>query len=185
MAVAGYCRSWKEGESVMNPFNPIGNIIPGSQLLKVKGYRRVQEYPVPPGTTVPIFDEDEDILYIKSVDPNNYATIYRYGLTELEEEPVQNGFVSEKEFQDFKEEVIDGQRSIQSVLESLQSTIAGLQSNAADVHPSSQTTIDGEYTDISESSGHGKNKGHIQNRPGRHRSGGFNKRNDGTDSTSS
>ena len=166
----------------MNIFNPIGNIIPGSQLIKAKGFRRAQEYPVPPGTTVPIFDEDEDVLYIKSVDPNNYATVYRYGLTELEEEPVQNGFVSDKEFQEFKEEVIDGQRSIQSVLESLQSTIAGLQSASTNVY-SAIKTIDGEYTDVSESVSNGKNKGRIQNRSGRYRSGGFNKRNDGTEST--
>lgn len=154
----------------MNPFNPIGNIIPGSQLLKVKGFRRAQEYPVPPGTTVPIFDEDEDILYIKSVDPNNYSTVYRYGLTELEDDPVQNGFVSEKEFQEFKEEVINGQRNIQSVLESFQAKLDGLQPNAANVYAAVESeVIDAEYTDVKpagKSTGRTdkRHKGHFQYR---------------------
>lgn len=163
-----------------NPFNTFGNIIPGSQLNRTKGLRGAKEYPVPPNTVAPIFDEDENILYIKSVDQNNYASVRRYGLTELEDEPVQNGMVSEKEFQAFKEEVLDGQRSIQSILESFQTAIDRLQSNAANVHNagSSKTVdaIDAEFTTVeptTDKPDFRKNKwykGNLQHRSERERS---------------
>lgn len=159
-----------------NPFVGFGSIAPGAQLLQAKGLRGAKEYPVPPNAIVPIFDEDEDILYIKSVDQNNYATVRRYGLTELEDEPVQNGMVSEKEFHEFKEEVLNGQRSIQSVLESFQTAIDRLQSNAANVRSADSAkadAIDAEYTTVESASNkpdYRKNKrykGNLQNRSGR------------------
>lgn len=88
-------------------------LMPGGRLIRVANYQEAKDYPVPLNSEVPLFDENEDVLYIKRCDVNNFVTTTRFHLTAMEEEPQPQGdYVTSEEFISFKEEILNGQRSI-------------------------------------------------------------------------
>ena len=44
-------------------------------LIGVRGKEGAMAYPLPPNSAVPLFDEDEDVLYIKRTDGAGFATL--------------------------------------------------------------------------------------------------------------
>ena len=86
--------------------------LPGmqQQLIRVKGIESARMYSMPVLSTVPLFDEDEDVLYIKSTDASGYPTIRVFNLVEVFEKPIQNDmskyYVTIEEFEKFKEEIL-------------------------------------------------------------------------------
>lgn len=86
------------------------------QLIRVNGIESARAYSVAPGSTMPLFDSNEDIMYIKSVDGSGFPTIRRFRFEE-ENELTNEGaskYVTKEEFEVFKKEVLNnGKQSIQ------------------------------------------------------------------------
>ena len=100
----------------MNSINPV--LTPGQRLLGVKGADAAEKYPMPRDCHAPLFDEDEDYLYIKKTDVNGGVTIDRY---RLEPDPIPKfdpkKYVTVDDFNSFKveikEEILNGINSLQ------------------------------------------------------------------------
>ena len=94
--------------------------IPGPQLDKVNGMDSARAFPMKPNSTIALFDANEDIMYIKSTDSNNFATIRRFRFVEEPEAPVlpmntnTGNYVTKEEFDKFREEVLNGQQSVRT-----------------------------------------------------------------------
>ena len=98
---------------LLNTQNP--TLLPGQRLLSVKGgYEAAEKYPTPRDCEAPIFDEEEDYLYIKRTDTNGGVTISRYALVE---DPIPRfdpkKYVTVDDFTSFKEEILNGFNSLQ------------------------------------------------------------------------
>lgn len=85
-------------------------------ILKVNGIESAKAYPTQPNSMVALFDENEDVFYIKSTDASNFPTIRKYRFVEetdkKENEIDSSKFVTVDEFSKFKEEVLNAQQSI-------------------------------------------------------------------------
>lgn len=124
----------------MNRFgNPF--MLQGQRLPKANGIQEAREYPTGIDCEVAIFDTNDDIMYIKTTDGNGFGSLRRFRITEepLETVEVNPNSVSRSEFNEFKEEVLNGQRSILESIKSLQPAA------------SSSAVVDGEYTELAES----------------------------------
>ena len=104
--------------------------LPGmqQQLIRVKGIDSARMYAMPASSTVPLFDENEDILYIKSTDASGYPTIRVFNLVEVIEKHDQNEnakYVTIEEFEKFKEEILNGKQFIQQPVANGKSKYSG------------------------------------------------------------
>lgn len=92
-------------------YNPTNS----QSLLRVNGIESAKAYPTQPNSMVALFDENEDVFYIKSTDASNFPTIKKYRFTEEVEKKDSDDtgkFVTFEEFSKFKEEVLNAQQSI-------------------------------------------------------------------------
>lgn len=79
----------------------------GSQLLRVNGIEGAKAYQTYPGSTIALFDNSEDIMYIKSVDQCGFPTIRTFRFEEIKEAPVPNNdYVSRGELEDYVKHLI-------------------------------------------------------------------------------
>ena len=51
-------------------------------VVPVKGIEGAKAYPIGPNCRVPLFDDSEDILYVKTTDTNGFPSIKAYDLNE-------------------------------------------------------------------------------------------------------
>lgn len=82
----------------------------GEDLYRVQGMDGAKRFPTRPNSRYALFDADDDVLYIKVTDQNNYpVSLLRFRFT-AEEEPVSEvpQYVTMAEFSKFKEELLDG-----------------------------------------------------------------------------
>lgn len=88
----------------------------GPQLLRVKGIESAKLFQTVPNSQVALFDEDEDILYIKTTDASNFPTIRKFKFVEIPDSPPaqQGNYVTMDEFNKFKEELLNGKLNIRS-----------------------------------------------------------------------
>lgn len=87
----------------------------GQQLIKVNGMDSARAYPTQPNSMVALFDENDDVFYIKQTDASNFPTIRRFRFVEESEEKSKDErYVTIDEFNRFKEEILNGQQSIRS-----------------------------------------------------------------------
>lgn len=98
-----------------NGMNQFANMnTPGSQaynmLIRVTGIDGAKAFQMPPNSVVPLFDSDNDILYVKSTDGAGFPTIRTFAFTPLNQESAKQNaeFVTVEEFNQFKQEVLDG-----------------------------------------------------------------------------
>ena len=63
-------------QSPMLQLNGVDLVVP------VKGIEGAKAYPLGPNCRAPLFDDSEDILYIKTTDPNGFPSIKAYDLSE-------------------------------------------------------------------------------------------------------
>lgn len=104
---------------------PLPNIVSGPQLIRVNGLESAKMYPCQPNSTVALFDENEDIMYIKSTDASNFPTIRKFVFHEVTEEAAsEEKYVTLEEFEALKKEIEDGQQFIREFRESLQKPVA-------------------------------------------------------------
>lgn len=118
-----------------NLFNNYYSTVPTmiNDLIKVNGIEGARAYPIRPNCRIPLFDANEDIMYIKSADAGGYATIDAYDFFRKEPEKISSDnsendkkyitiedfnnlkdiIVTKNDFENFKEELINGKFSIQ------------------------------------------------------------------------
>ncbi len=100
-----------------------------SQLIKVNGIESAKAYQTQPNSVVALFDGNDDVMYIKSTDANNFPSIRRFRFVE---EPIEqeSGFITRKEFDDFRAEVLKNvKQSIQQTIKQNGSTNSTSKSN--------------------------------------------------------
>lgn len=88
------------------------------QVITAKGLEGAKSYAMGPNCRVPLFDEDEDVFYIKSTDENGFPTIRIFDFKErIVEEPKAITLddirtIIKEELKNVKEELRNGQQSI-------------------------------------------------------------------------
>jgi hypothetical protein len=84
-----------------------------NQLIRVNGLDSAKAYPMIPNSSVALFEENDDVMYIKTTDASNFPTIRKF---RFKEEPleVQNTsqYVTLDEFRKFKEEMLNAKQFI-------------------------------------------------------------------------
>lgn len=68
--------------SVLNPIPPISTL-KETDLLTTKGIEGVNAFVTAKNSRYPIFDSDDDILYIKRTDANNNPTVRMFAFSEI------------------------------------------------------------------------------------------------------
>lgn len=97
------------------PTNFAQQNLQGPQLTKVNGLDSAKAFPTVANAMYALFDENDDILYIKQTDASNYPTIKRYRFVLEEDKPVVPAqYVTVEEFNRFKEELLNAKQSIWS-----------------------------------------------------------------------
>lgn len=92
--------------------------MPGrQQLIKVTGIEGAKAYQMPPNSIVPLFDADNDIMYVKSTDGAGFPTIRAFAFQPIENpQPNDQQYVTRTEFENammrLREAIGDGQQSI-------------------------------------------------------------------------
>ena len=78
-----------------------------SELIRVTGIDGAKAYQMNANSVVALFDNNEDIMYIKSTDGANFPTIKTFKFTpyEVSESTPNTDFISRQEFENFKQEV--------------------------------------------------------------------------------
>lgn len=101
------------------PINPLMGTqfqpsIAGNQLIKVKDLDSAKAYPTSPNSSVALFEENDDVMYIKTTDANNFPTIRKFRFTEEPlEVPNSTQYVTIDEFNKFKEEILNAKQFVQ------------------------------------------------------------------------
>lgn len=98
--------------------------VPGAQLNKAKGLEAAKVFPCGSSSTIPIFDEDEDVFYIKTTDAIGNVTSVR--VFEYKEKvilpPLDSRYVTVDQLNQFKNDIIGEIRNVQRVQQSNDST---------------------------------------------------------------
>ena len=73
---------------VPNPYNTNTQVeIPGPELYRVTGMDGAKKFVTVANARYALFDDDDDVMYIKTTDKNNYPSIVRYRFFQ-EDEPI-------------------------------------------------------------------------------------------------
>lgn len=81
---------------------------PVNGLVSVTGMDGARAYPMPPNSSMPLFDNDNDLLYVKTTDAAGYPTIktFRFESAEpVKENIAEADYVSRSEFDELVEQV--------------------------------------------------------------------------------
>lgn len=81
-----------------NVYNPYGSQAVNG-LTSVTGIEGARAYPLPPNSVMPLFDANEDMMYVKSTDGAGFPTVKIYRFEEVQPEVEQSpDYVSRDEF---------------------------------------------------------------------------------------
>ena len=95
------------------PVLPNGTAYMNRQLIKVNGIESARAYPTVPNSMIALFDENDDIMYIKTTDASNYPTVRKFRFVEEIEKPVDTSkFVTTDEFNELKQMITDLRKEI-------------------------------------------------------------------------
>ena len=62
---------------------------PVNGLVSVTGIEGAKAYQLPPNSSMPLFDNDNDILYLKTTDAGGFPTIKSFRFEAMDQEPEQ------------------------------------------------------------------------------------------------
>ena len=86
-------------------------------LIRVNGIDGAKAYQMAPNSTVALFDNNEDIMYIKTTDGAGFPTIRTFSFNEVthnaQQQVSNNEYVTRDEFNKLKEELLNGKQFIQ------------------------------------------------------------------------
>ena len=68
----------------MQQFQQRAQMQQGMQLIRVTGMDGAKAYQMPPNSVVPLFDADNDIMYVKSTDGAGFPTIRAFAFQPIE-----------------------------------------------------------------------------------------------------
>ena len=77
---------------------------PVNGLVSVTGMEGAKAYALPPNSSMPLFDADEDILYVKTTDAGGYPTIkaFRFEPIEQPKHAPNMQYVTFEQFEELK-----------------------------------------------------------------------------------
>lgn len=85
-------------------------------LIRVNGIDGAKAYQMPANSTVALFDNNEDIMYIKTTDGAGFPAIRTFAFNEVVANtnpvPDTTDYVTRDEFNKLKEELLNGKQSI-------------------------------------------------------------------------
>lgn len=83
-------------------------------LIRVTGLDGAKAYQMPPNSVVPLFDSDNDVMYIKSTDGAGFPTIRAFNFTPYEplQMPTPNDYVTRAEFEELKGMIKNGKQFV-------------------------------------------------------------------------
>lgn len=86
----------------MNNFQPAQN-----NLIRVTGIEGAKAYQMPPNSSVALFDNDNDIMYVKTTDGAGFPTVRIFKFEPLQEPKTTetDGYITRQEFEELKKEV--------------------------------------------------------------------------------
>lgn len=92
------------------------------ELVRVTGFDGARAYQMLPNSSAALFDNNEDIFYVKTTDGAGFPTIRAFAFTPIDAQPQQsNDFVTRAEFEKLKQEVLSyGKQSVSNSVESTQ-----------------------------------------------------------------
>lgn len=98
-------------------------LLSGQKLNEASGITEARAFPIGMNSNAAIFDKNDNIFYIKATDAyGNMISFHKYRYTEEEEVlPLDSRYVTTEQFDQFRKEITDGQRSIQQSLDRLTS----------------------------------------------------------------
>lgn len=92
-------------------YQPYGG---NEQLVMVTGLDGAKAYQMLPNSVVALFDGAEDIFYLKSTDGAGFPTIRIFRFEEVTAtQNVSQEYITKAEFEQFKEEFLNGQQHFQ------------------------------------------------------------------------
>lgn len=95
-------------------------------LTRVTGIDGAKAYQMTPNSTVALFDNNEDIMYIKTTDGAGFPTIRTFSFNEVthttQQQVSNNEYVTRDEFNKLKEELLNGKQFIQQSTADLDTT---------------------------------------------------------------
>lgn len=114
-------------QSLQNQISRMQSSAPFVQLNRVKNVDDVNAFLMAPNSQGAFFKEDDDIMWIKSTDANNQATVRRFRFYEEEEAVPQ--YVTIEDLKKFKaelrEEIINAQQFVRKYNESVDKSFTG------------------------------------------------------------
>lgn len=82
------------------------NAQPVNGLVSVTGIDGAKAYQLPPNSSMPLFDANDDVLYVKTTDAAGYPTVKTFRFEPAEEpDPVQAQAVTQEQFDELAERV--------------------------------------------------------------------------------
>lgn len=83
------------------------------ELVRVTGTDGAKAFQMPPNSTAALFDDSQDIFFVKSTDGAGFPTIRTFSFAPYEPaaQP-QTEYVTRAEFERWKEEIINGQQPV-------------------------------------------------------------------------
>lgn len=139
--------------SYSNPFNTTSVTLPyipkmhaplptGSQLIRVNGIESAKDYPTAPNSMIALFDENDDIMYIKQTDASNFPTIRKFRFVEeKEEKPEEVKYVTVEEFNKFKEEMLNAQQFVRKPDEPITPVVTYYESAPSEYPSAAQVNV--------------------------------------------
>lgn len=105
------------GMNPYNPFQPRQQGFPGQpqNLIRVTGMDGAKAYQMPPNSSVALFDEGEDIFYVKTTDGAGFPTVRAFAFSPIEiNQPAKTTgeYVTREEFEELKGMIFDGKQSV-------------------------------------------------------------------------
>lgn len=89
---------------------------PPKNLIRVNGVDGAKAYQMPANSTVALFDNNNDIMYVKTTDGAGFPSVRSFRFEEITQETKQQekaDYISREEFEEFKKELINnGKQSI-------------------------------------------------------------------------
>lgn len=76
------------------------------ELVRVTGFDGAKAYQMPPNSNAALFDNNEDIFYVKTTDGAGFPTIRAFRFTPMETQTPANDFVTRAEFERLRQEVL-------------------------------------------------------------------------------
>lgn len=102
---------------------PYINLLQGDFCYKVKGKNGANTFNLGPNSRIPLFDEDNDIFFIKTTDANGEPTVRMFKFEEIKDEEYPDKYLTVEKFDnymnDFRKELLDVQLDIQHAVQSI------------------------------------------------------------------